>query len=118
MTKPNMHYQWEMETADGKILRQFEEDGKENTWKGLDVDKVVRVSILPLLTFLPRHDVFIDISKGERFIRRFGRGFHKQKNEFRLTEYINCVVTNRYRLWVFSDGRTITTRHDYNNLYV
>ena len=42
--KPNVMYSWEFETADGVVLAQYSEDGKENTWKSLDPDQVVRVS--------------------------------------------------------------------------
>lgn len=113
MIDPRMHYQWEMETADGKVLRQYEEDGTENTWKQLNVDDVVRVSIVPMIPGLPRHDVFIDATAGEKFVKRYASGFLKQSNQFRLSEYVNCVVTNRYKLWVFSDGRSLVTRNDY-----
>ena len=108
----NMIYHWEMETSDGLVLKQYV-NGKENTWKTLDTDKVVRVSFIPAIDILPRHDVFIDHSKGEKFIRRFGRGFQKARWQFRLGEYINCCVTNRYRFWVFSSGKTLITHKDY-----
>ena len=113
MTKLNMHYQWEMEEVGGKVVRQFENDGTENSWKKLDPKKVVRISFLPRIPSLPRHDVFIDHSAGEEFIRRFGRGFLKQKLGFNLGEYIHCAVTNKYRFWVFSTGRTLVTEKDY-----
>lgn len=110
---PRMHYQWEMETKSGDVLRQYEEDGTENTWKQLNVDEVVRVSIIPMIPMLPRHDVFIDIAAGEKFIKRYATGFLRQRHQFRLSEYVNCVVTNRYKFWVLSDGRSMVTRNDY-----
>ena len=107
---PNMLYSWEIETSDGSILRQYDEQGNEQTWKQVDTDKVVRVSMMPSLPVLPRHDCFVDASKGEKFIRRFGRGFIRQTEDgFRLKESLNCIVMNRYRLWVFSTGRTMIT---------
>lgn len=113
--KPNSVYQWEMETENGAVLRQYSDDGKERSWKTLDIDKIVRVSFLPRMSNfpVPRHDILIDISSGERFEKRFGRGFLKQTSGFDLAEYINCCVTNRYRLYVFSSGRVLITRHDH-----
>jgi len=104
-----------METANGQILDQYDEQGNEQSWKKLRPEDVVRVSFLPTVALLPRHDVFIDIKDGERFIRRFGRGFMKQApgEGFRLRQYLNCCVTNRYRFWSFSNGRALVTRKDY-----
>lgn len=102
-----------METADGTVLKQFNDDGTENTWKSLNPDEVVRITFLPKIAILPKHDILIDINNGERFIRRFGRGFLKQKIGFNLSEYVNCIVTNNYRFWLFSRGNTLITRKDY-----
>lgn len=104
-------YQWEVETLEHKVLRQYNEDGTENPSTLIPVDKVVRVSILPRIPEgRPRHDVLIDHNKGEKFIRRFGRGIIKNNDGFNLVEYIHCVETNRYRLWVFSlTGRSLIT---------
>lgn len=111
--KPNMIYSWEMQTKDGNVLKQYEKDGKENTWKTLDPDQVVRISFIPAIKALPQHDIFIDHSKGEKFVRRFGRGFIKARWQFQLGEYVNCIVTNRYRFWVFSSGRVMITNVDH-----
>lgn len=110
---PNEMYMWEIETTDGKVLKQYDESGNEQSWKTLNPDEIVRVSFLPRVQLLPQHDVLIDINNGEKFIKRFGRGFLREKDNFKLGEYINCVVTNRYRFWVFSNGRTLITRRDY-----
>jgi len=115
--KANLIYTWEMELADKTILKQYEPDGKENTWKSLAIDQIVRVGFVPSIAILPKHNVIIDRDKGIRFVRRFGRGFIKQKDGFRLSEYVNCVVTNRYRFWVFSNGSTLVTDPDYE-LYI
>ena len=110
----NQLYHWQMETSDGVILDQYDEKSNEQTWKKLKPESIVRVSFLPTLQILPRHDVFIDIRDGERFIKRFGRGFMKNRGDgFKLKEYLNCCVTNRYRFWVFSGGRTMVTKRDY-----
>jgi hypothetical protein len=108
-------YFWEIETVDGDVLRQYEENGKENTWKGLPLEKIVRCSFLPKIALFPRHDVLIDLPAGEKFVKRFARGFLKQTPEgIKLKEYLNCCVTNNYRFYVFgSCGRTIVTRKDY-----
>lgn len=111
--KPNMVYRYEMETLDGTVLKQFEDDGTENTWKSLDTDKIIRVTFIPAIATLPTHNVFIDHSAGEKFIRRFARGFLKQKIGFNLAEYVNCIVTNRYRFWVFSNGNCLITQKNY-----
>jgi hypothetical protein len=115
---PNQIYSWEMETVDGQILKQYEPDGKENTWKSLDPEKIVRVTFTPVISILPEHTVSINHAAGEKFIKRFARGFQKDKGQgFHLAEYINCVVTNRYRVWVFSTGRVIITDPNYE-LYI
>lgn len=113
--EPNKLYQWEMEAAGGIVRRQYNESGIEQTWKDLPLERIIRVTFLPLVPVLPRHDIFIDINKGERFVRRFGRGFIKQADDgFKLREYINCCVTERYRVYVISTtGQTIVTRPDY-----
>jgi len=113
--RPSDTYYWEMETKDGKVVRQYDENGKEQSWKKLvNPDDVVRVSLIPRLSVLPRHDVVIDRSAGEKFIKRFGRGFIKQAEDgLKLREYVNCIMTNRYRFWVFSDGRCLITKNDY-----
>jgi len=114
MLKFNMIYAWELETKSGEVIKQYSEDGKENTWKTVDPDSVVRFSFIPTIGVLPRHDVLIDYNSGEKFIRRFGRGIMRQKSSgIQLEEYLNCCVTNRYRLWVFSSGRTLITKPDY-----
>lgn len=109
----NMIYSWEMETIDGIILKQYEENGIENSWKKLNIDEIIRISLIPCINLLPRHDVFIDINKGDKFIKRFGRGFITQKDNFELSEYVNCIVTNKYRMYILSSGRVILVHKDY-----
>ena len=111
--KVNDLYYWQLELSDGTIYSQWSADGQEQKWKDVqNLDKVVRASLIPKIKLLPRHDCFIDIAKGHRFIRRFGRGFLKMSEGFELKRYINCIVTNKYRLWVFPDGRTMITPPD------
>jgi len=112
--KVNDLYYWELELSDGTIYKQWSDDGKnECKWKDVkDLNKVVRASLIPKISVLPRHDCIIDIDKGERFIRRFGRGFIKMREGFELKRYLNCIVTNRYRLWVWPNGRVMITPPD------
>lgn len=113
--KPNMMYMYECETVDGEIMKQFDDNGQEYSWKReiKNPDQIVRVTFTPRLPILPKHDVLIDINNGEKFVHLFGRGFLKQKIGFNLAEYVRCVVTNKYRFWVFSKGNTLITRNDY-----
>ena len=106
-------YYWQLELADGTIFSQWSPDGQECAWRDVDrLDQVVRASLMPKIAALPRHDCIIDIDNGHRFIRRFGRGFLKMNEGFELRRYLNCIVTNQYRLWVFPDGRCIITPPD------
>lgn|SRR5574343_447394 len=110
----NTLYSWEMETIDGVIRTQYNENGEEQTWKDLPLDDICRVSLIPTIPLLPRHDVFIDKANGECFVKRFGRGFMKMDGAgIGLKHYVNCIVTNLYRFWIFPDGRTMVTHKDY-----
>lgn len=113
--KINDLYYWEVELANGTVYRQWGEDGNECSWRDVDTPEfIVRASLVPKVDALPRHDVMIDLSAGEKFVKRFGRGFIKQTEAgFQLKNYINCIATNRYRLWVFPNGNTLITRPDY-----
>ena len=103
-------YYWELELSTGQVFSQWSADGNETKWRDVEkLELVVRASLIPKIAPLPRHDCFIDIANGDRFIRRFGRGFLKQSDLFELKQYLNCIVTNHYRLWVFPDGRTMIT---------
>jgi len=104
-------YYWEIEMADGTVYRQWSPDGKqEKKWKDIEgFHNIVRASLLPKLETLPRHDCIIDINNGHRFVKRFGRGFLKMQEGFELRRYVNCIVTNKYRMWVFPDGHVIIT---------
>jgi hypothetical protein len=107
-------YQWEMELADHRIIRQYNEDGSENPSTMIPVDEVVRASILPRVGLLPRHDILLDRERGERFVRRFGRGIMKDSGEgFKQAEYLQVIVTTHYRLWVFSStGNSLVANPD------
>lgn len=117
MLRPNEMYMWEMETDKGSVLKQFDDDGKENSWKTLDVERIVRVSLVPRISILPQHNVIINREAGELFVKRFARGFIKMNANNIISgsnqEYANCIVTNRYRLWVFSNGSCLVTDRNY-----
>ena len=109
-------YQWEIETADHTVIRQYNDDGSENPSILIPADEVVRVSILPRIPEgRPRHDVLLDRSRGEKYVRRFGRGIMKNKGEgYALAEYLHCVQTSHYRLWVFSQtGQSLVTNPEF-----
>ena len=112
--KLNNLYNWQIETKSGDIIKQYDESGTEQSSKKILPDDVVRISYRPLISILPQHNIIIDHSVGEKFIRRFQRGFLKQKNEgFQLHEYLHCCVTNRYRVYIFSNGSILITHKDY-----
>lgn len=96
-------------------LRQYNEDGSENTWKQLNPNEIVRVILRPRqLPMLPTHRVLIDRDRGVRFVRRFGRGFIKQTAQgFQLAGYLNCIVTTHFRFYALHTGECVITDKDY-----
>lgn len=108
-------YAWEMETVDGEVFNQYDSEGNEQSWETIPVEKVVRISLLPKVPIFPRHDILIDITRGERFVSRKGRGIMKfVDNGYKLSEYLQCITTTNYRIWVMStSGRCIVTHKDY-----
>ena len=107
-------YQWEVETADHQVIRQYNGDGTENPSTLIPADQVVRASILSRAG-AARHDILLDHSKGDRFIRRFGRGIMKNVDgRYTLAEYLHCIQTIRYRLWVYSStGQSLVTDSEF-----
>lgn len=106
-------YSWLIQTSDGKVIKKRERDGSLNKWRDIDRDKIIRFSFQPQLPLLPKHEIFIDIHNGNKFIKYFGRGFLKQKNNFKLTNYIFCVVTKQFRVYVTHMGELMVTPKDY-----
>jgi len=80
-------YGWEAEHIDGSTLSQYNGSGGETPSTEIRTDEVVRFSLLPRFPNLVRHDVLVDRAVGERFVRRFGRGFHK-RSETNLDEIL------------------------------
>lgn len=110
-------YQWEVEHSDHSVIRQYNDDGSENPSTMIKVDEVVRASILPRIPEgRPRHDILLDLSKGEKFIKRFGRGIMKNLNgkDYSLFEYVHCIETSHYRFWIFSNsGQSLVTNPEF-----
>lgn len=103
-----------MQTEDGAVLSQYNEDGSENTWKKLDPIGIIQVTLVPKINLLPQHVLQIDKAAGNQFIRRFARGLMKWSAEgIGQTEYMNCIVTKHFRYYASAYGHTWITPHDY-----
>ena len=101
-------YAWEIQTVDGTLYKK----GGSIKWQKIDPESVLRASLVPTLFGLERVDVFC--GPGNRFVGWFGKGFLKQVNDFKLTEYAQCIETEQQRVWVLSTGRVIITHPGYN----
>ena len=110
-------YQWQIEyeiaTGSNLILNRYD-NGREQSSKSVDPKKVIRISLLPSLAILPQHDIFIDRSNGEYFVKWFGRMIMKKLTP---AHYLNCVETNKYRVWVHHDGKVWVT-HPKQEVYL
>ena len=93
-------------SPDSTVVLNRYDDGREQSSKLVDPKKVIRVSLLPIIPLLPQHTIYINSEKGEYFVKWFGRGIFKNRT---LAHYLNCVETNRYRVWVHTDGRVWVT---------
>lgn len=109
------NYSWEVLTIEDVVYSQYLETGQELSFSIVPVDKVCRISLIPRQPYLQRHDCVLDYEKGDRLVKRFGRGVIKQTDQgFDTAEYLQCVETNNYRLWVFSsNGRSLITNKDF-----
>jgi hypothetical protein len=105
-------YQWQIEyrdagpLSDNTLVLNRYDNGREQSSKSVDPKMVIRVSLLPMVPVLPQHDIYIKPEQGEYFVKWFGRGIIKK---YVLAHYLNCVQTNRYRVWVHTDGRVWVT---------
>ena len=106
-------YSWAIQTVDGEIIKKRNKDGSLKKWQDIDKDKIIRFSFVPMLPLLPQHEIFIDIMRGNKFIKYFGRGFLKQKNRFKLSDYVFCVITEKFRVYVNHMGAMTITPKDY-----
>lgn len=109
------NYAWEVHTIEDVVYNQYLESGQELSFSIVPVEKVCRISLIPRQSWLQRHDCVLDLEKGDRLIKRFGRGIMKQNSEgINIVEYLQCIETNNYRLWVFSsNGRSLITHREY-----
>ena len=92
-------YSWHAELSDGRVIAE-----------GGDLSGAVRFSLIPAATgsCIPRHDLV-----GVRMRRRFCRGFLRAFGGG-LREYVHCVVTDHFRIYVRStDGAALITPADY-----
>jgi len=107
MELPDIYY-WELETADGDVFSRQ----RGNKWQEANPEEVLRASLIPQVSVLPRHDVFFH--KDNLFKGWFGRGFKQQTSRgFRLVEYAHCIDTQQFRLYVLHHGRSMITHPGY-----
>lgn len=113
------NYIWEVHTIEDVVYNQYLESGQEVSFSIVPLDKVCRISLIPRIPYLQRHDCILDYSKGDRIVNRFGRGIMQHTGQaFTVVEYLQCIQTNNYRLWVFSStGRCLVTHKDFE-LYI
>jgi len=91
------NYIWEAEKKDGTILTT-----------GEYLEDVVRFSFIPTNFNVQRHDII-----GVPLIRRFNRGFINGLGGG-MKEYLLCVVSSTFRLYVkSSNGVILITPPDY-----
>lgn len=93
-------YKWEIELSDGTIITE-----------GINYKPgyVVRISFVSSISILPRHDIFFTDFK---FEKRFTRSFMGWNSI--VKEQLHCVITDKFRFYLFSSsGRTIITERDY-----
>ncbi len=109
------NYAWEVHTIEDVVYNQYLESGQETSFAIVPIDKVCRISLVPKQPFLQRHDCVLDYEKGDRLVSRFGRGIIKDTGKgFTTVEYLNCIHTNNYRMWVFSsNGKCLITNKDF-----
>jgi len=108
MLQKSAFFFWEIETVDGEVY--FQDSGIK--WQDIDSDTVLRASILPSIKNLQRIDIFCH--KDNKFVGWFGKGFIKQANGFKLSNYLHCIETEHQRVWVFDTGRVIITHRKFN----
>uniref|UniRef100_A0A6M3KGM1 Uncharacterized protein n=1 Tax=viral metagenome TaxID=1070528 RepID=A0A6M3KGM1_9ZZZZ len=93
-------YSWEIELSDDIVITEG---------NNFDFNKVIRVSYIPKLIILPRHDIILVNFK---FKKRFARAFMNFKSI--VYEYLHCVVTDKFRFYLFSSsGKTLVTDANY-----
>lgn len=96
------NYKWEIELSDGTLI---------NNHNDFSANEVVRISYLPQIQLLSRHDLIFKHA-GYKYVKRFSRAFmHWNSN---IKEYLHCVVTNKFRFYLkSSNGQVLITNKDY-----
>lgn len=97
---PGDFYRVEAERRDGSITQ------------GPDLTDCTRCSLLPTVPHLNRVDVV-----GVPLVRRFGRGFLKVFGGG-VKEYLQCIVTRDFRVWVYSTDGTVRITPPDEEIYV
>ena len=96
--EPNETYKWQVELTDSTVINRDDVAKDKSLWENLDFNLICKVTLVPQSAILPIHHVLINKHLGEKFVKRFGRGYKKQTPEgFKLLEYAHCVATNKYR---------------------
>ena len=106
LNKIKYNYNWEVELKNGTVIT------KENNFNPKDV---ARVSFVPTILLLPRHDV-IFLNADFKYKKRFCRAMMNWGSI--LKEYLHCVRTDKFSFYVRSTtGQAILTCADYELYY-
>ena len=105
---PNMVYSWEMETIDGRILKQFEPNGQENKRSTFPPEAIMRVSYHSNLPLLPDHHCLIDHDSGNQYVKSFGTGIMALFTGV-LQYYLYVVQTKHFRFQLLNNGQLFIT---------
>lgn len=93
-------YSFEIELDDGTTITRGD---------NFDKDKVVRISYIPTIDLVPRHDIIFD---GFNLEKRFSRTFFKTSTG--LKERLHIIITDKFRMYIFSkSGKVLITDKDY-----
>lgn len=102
MTDSNDRYTWEIELNDGTIITNH---------NNFDTEKVIRVSYIPNIPLLPRHDI-VFAKSSFKFIKRFSRVSLDLTGKKK--ERLHCIVTNKFRVYIkSSNGQMLVTEKDF-----
>ena len=93
-------YNYEIELIDNTIITNH---------NNFNPDDVIRVSFIPTIIALPRHDL---IFEGFKFKKRFCRVIMGWDSIVR--ESTHCVITDKFRFYLrSSNGQCLVTHKDY-----
>lgn len=98
-------YSYEIELRDGRIIID------KNDFKP---EEVVRITYKPKSKVLPSHTLIF--YKDYRYVKRFSRTFMKQGRG--VFERVHCVITDKFRFYLFStSGKILIVDKNYE-LYI